>query len=101
MTVKKEDILTWLISFGHEWVGIDQLHEVYKADQDPHGRMFWDRLQYLHDAMFITKRTKRQKVDSSYILVSAPKGFKYPTHIQIEQYRLTPRALYELGRDDD
>lgn len=95
--MNKEDILTWLITFGREWVDIARLHQVYTADQvDPYGNAFWDKIQTMHDTMLITKRTKRHKVE---LPASKVAGLVHPTHILVEEYRLTPRALYTLNNE--
>jgi type IV secretory pathway TraG/TraD family ATPase VirD4 len=92
MTVKKEDILTWLISFGHEWVGVDDLDSVFAIDNDSYGVMFWERLEHMHNAMLITKRSPITQYNYP---VTGKRGL-HTIEVHKTQYRLTKRAIEML-----
>lgn len=99
MTVEKEDILKWLITFGREWVGIDEVHEAYRISTDSYQPTFWHMLKAMHDAAYITKRHKAIKVD--YYVKAPSKHSKEWTRkykdLGFEQYRLTQRAIDSLN----
>lgn len=87
--MNKEDILTWMINFGREWTGLNDLYQLYKTSNvDLWTSDFRDMLGQMHDAMFITKRTKLIK--SRFRI----RGKEYD--IQHAQYRLTERAIKSL-----
>ena len=92
--MKKEDILTWLITFGREWVGINDLYQTYKTNnEDLWSSDFRDMLEQMHNAMYTTKRTKLTKSEIQHRV----KGRWYEVELKTEQYRLTERAINSLN----
>lgn len=74
--MSNEDILTWLIKFGHDWVGLNDVYQTFITDD----LKFWDRLQAWHDGAYLTKR---------HVPDAEPR--------RIEQYKLTEKALRLLN----
>ena len=85
MTVKKEDILQWLIKFGHEWVDWNDVYDLIDME------VVGDILEW-HDAMLVTKRTKLITYKSVSLFSKEFKKFD----IAHAQYRLTKRAITML-----
>lgn len=85
MNMNKEDVLTWLITFGREWVGVAKLHEVYTDNKVRDLIEFWDKLSDWHDGAYVTKRNNIQNYEKVY------------KDSSIEEYRLTDKAINSLN----
>jgi hypothetical protein len=89
MTVNKEDILVWLTQLGKEWTGLTKVYETFVGRHEVHEVLaFWKKLEDWHDGAYITKRHADAQFNKEY---------QQSLHENIEQYRLTKKAIDSLN----